>query len=357
MRTRLAAARDSLVDAAAPTPGRERTPAAAVGRALAADATAAAPVPPHDAATTDGYAVRAAETFDAPPAVAVAAEQVCVGDPLPDGMDAVLPAGDAETSDRAVRARTAVPAGANVDPCGADLDAGDTVRPAGALVRPADLPAFRAAGVEYVTVHDAPRVAVLGDGGTADAVGAVLGGRGAAVERAAAAESADALREAAADHSLVVTVGWTGDTADTVDEQFAERLSLSPGAETAAGAVAGTPAVCLPEAPVAGVLVARVLVDPVLGVVAGGAPGRRSAPEATLAAKVASEPGIRTLVPVAVDGATVTPVRGGPTRPGVLARADGHVAVPESVEGWGAGERVPISPWERPKEPPGNGPT
>jgi molybdopterin molybdotransferase len=158
----------------------------ALGLGLAEDVRAANAVPGFARSTVDGYAVAARDTFGASeslpayltvggevpvgrapgaPLLPGQAAQVATGSMLPGGADAVvmveftemMPAGEVAVT------RPAGP-GENVIGADEDVSAGALVLPAGHRLRPQDLGVLAAVGLEEVSVHRRPRVAVVSTG-------------------------------------------------------------------------------------------------------------------------------------------------------------------------------------------------
>lgn len=169
--------------------------AACLGRVLAADVVASAPLPPFPASIKDGYAVRAADgpgdfpvAFDAlagalPPALPPGAvAYISTGAPLPAGADAVVQIEDTEQlppgDDGRPRVRIVKPAprpGADVRATGSDIAAGEVVLPAGCTVGPAEVGIAATVGVTQLAVHGRPLVAVLSTGDEVVEAGGELG--------------------------------------------------------------------------------------------------------------------------------------------------------------------------------------
>lgn len=315
-------------------------PERAVGRVLAAPVTARRTVPPAARATTDGYALDAADTHRATarsPATVDEFARVTAGDAVPDAADAVVPGTDADPRDDALTVHRAVTAGENVVAAGATADRGDVLSAAGHRVRPTDLPLLRAAGPDRVQARGRPHVAVAGD----DALAALVERWGATVTRP------DALSDAPRADLYVAA----GDDAPAVDETIASRVALSPGGTAAAGSVDGVPAVRVPSPPGPRLVAAAHLVRPVVSSFGGEAHAPAPARTATLRTKLPSEPRTVTVARVTVareeGDAVVDPVAVGD---GIDARAlaagDGWVTVSGDSEGVPAGDRVTVERWD-----------
>ncbi|ELZ40311.1 molybdenum cofactor synthesis protein [Halorubrum californiense DSM 19288] len=399
-RTRVADARATLLDAVTPHDRTESVPVeAADGRVVAEPIDAPAPVPGYDRAAMDGYAVRARDTFgagDRSPAVLAAkaaesdavapgeAARVHTGSAVPEGADAVVMIEQVETVGDEVEVFDAVATGENVGEAGEDVADGQRLYEPGHVLRPSDLGLLRSVGLDRVSVREPPEVAVIptgeelvesdpGPGEVIETNGLTVsrlverwGGR--ARYRDVVTDDPDALREAVAadlDADVVVTTGGSSvgkrdlipEVVDGLGEVLVHGVALKPGHPVCLGEAEGTPIVSLPGYPVACIVNAAQFLRPAMkratGTDADPFPTRR----ATLARKVASEPGVRTFARVSVSASdedssddalpTATPTRASGS--GILssvALADGWVVVPEPREGIDAGETVDVELWE-----------
>lgn len=191
-------------------------PEAALGRVLAAPATATTSLPPWDNSAMDGYAIRAADVAAAlegdPVRLAVVGEvraggqadvrvldgtgvRIATGAPLPPGADAVVPVeqttpldavGTAGARGRdatgpmpaAILVHEAVGAGGAIRAAGSDVRQGDVIARAGDPVTPAVIALTAGAGVAALSVRRRPLVAVLATGDEVRAAGQPLGSSG-----------------------------------------------------------------------------------------------------------------------------------------------------------------------------------
>ncbi|GGM55441.1 molybdopterin molybdotransferase [Halarchaeum rubridurum] len=402
-RTRVAEARATLREAVT-THGRTETipVARAAGRTLAAPTRAGRAVPGYERAAMDGYAVRAADTFGASerdPAVLRAADsmgsnaavRVHTGSELPEGADAVVMIEAVEEYGDDVEVLDGVAVGENVGAADEDVAADQRLHDAGHRLRPSDLGLLKASDVREVEVYDPPEVAVIPTGEElvqADPEpGEMIETNGLTVSRLAESwgataryrdvvtDDADALREAVAgdcDADVVVTTGGssvgerdlTPDVVADLGRLVFHGVALKPGHPVAAGVVDDTPVLCLPGYPVACIVNAVQFLRPVLKDAGGMPVPAFPSVEAELSGKLRSEPGVRTYARVTLDreggeGEGDANGDGGETRAraepvhtsgsGVLstvALADGWVVIPESVEGYAAGETVTVEQWE-----------
>lgn len=174
----------------------------AQGRTLAADVASRHDLPLWDNSAMDGYAVRAADVAQAtetrPLSLAVTGEvaagsaadpelppgtavRIMTGAPIPSSADTVIPVehtrgdvADEAWAEREVTILRTAPLGANVRRRGEDTSAGALVARAGEPLGAIRLAALAAAGIERVTVHRTPRVAVIATGSELRAPGEPL---------------------------------------------------------------------------------------------------------------------------------------------------------------------------------------
>ncbi|PSQ16129.1 molybdopterin molybdenumtransferase MoeA [Halobacteriales archaeon QS_8_69_26] len=393
-RTDLDAARDRLAAAVGVVDRTEPVPLPdADGRVLAESVAAGRDVPGYDRAAMDGYAVRAADTFDASdrsPAVLRRVENdrpevgpgeaapVHTGSPVPPGADAVVKVEVTETVGRDVEVFDAVAEGENVAPVGEDVEAGESLYEPGHRLRPSDLGLLRSVGVREVEVRDRPRAAVIPTGeelvdadpdrGEVVETNGLTVSRcvdrwgGTATYRDVVTDDADALRsaiEADLDHDIVVTTGGSSvgerdlvpDVVEGLGDVLVHGVALKPGHPVAVGRVEDTPVLALPGYPVSCIVTALQLLRPAVKW-AGDMPLRDPPTMAArLARKLSSEPGVRTFARVRLtveDGQrTAVPTRTGGA--GVLssvALADGWIEIAEGREGLPEGEVVAVQDWE-----------
>ncbi|MFW5963945.1 MAG: gephyrin-like molybdotransferase Glp [Natronomonas sp.] len=388
-RTRVADARERLLDVA-PIDRTERVSlSVADGRTLAGPIDAARNVPHYARAAMDGWAVRAEDTFgasDRSPAVLRptesagpnAAVRVHTGSELPEGADSVVMVEQTEEIAGELEVFDAVAEGENVAPVGEDVEAGQRLYEPGHQLRPSDLGLLKAIGVDTVEVVSRPEVAVVPTGEELVQVdpepGEVIETNRFTVSRLAERWGADVKRRniVTDDHEalrvaverdltrdVVVTTGGSSvgerdlipEVVEELGEVFVHGVALKPGHPVALGRVEETTVVMLPGYPVAAIVNAVQFLRPLIKHL--GRMPRNPMPtrEATLARKIRSEPGVRTFVRVKTDE-TDGAVEATPTRAsgsGVLssvALADGWVVVEENREGIPEGETVTVEDWE-----------
>ena len=389
-KTRLAEARERLLDAATPHERTEEVAlASADGRVLAEAVVAARNVPHYPRAAMDGYAVRAEDTFgasDRSPEVLRNSEEIApnsavrvhTGSELPEGADSVVMIEQTEEFGEEVEIFDAVAEGENVAPVGEDVEQGQRLYDPGHRLRPSDLGLLKSVGIETVEVRERPTVGVTPTGeelvqsdpdpGEVIETNGLTVSRyverwgGEATYRDVVTDDPGALREAIRrdlTKDVVVTTGGSSvgerdllpEVVSDLGEILFHGVALKPGHPVAVGLVEDTPVVMLPGYPVACIINAVQFLRPAMKRIGGLPLDSHPTTEARLDRKIRSEPGIRTFARVEVreeDGETVAV----PTRAsgaGVLssvALADGWVEVPEPREGIPEGETVDVQNWE-----------
>jgi molybdopterin molybdotransferase len=375
------------------------------GEVLAETVHAPNPVPGYDRAAMDGFAVRAADTFGAsgrsPSILRLSpdhaedenvqvgpgeAVRVHTGSELPSGGDAVVMIEHAEVVGDEVEVFDGVAAGENVGDAGEDVPAGAHLYDPGHELRPSDLGLLKSVGIDEVETYARPSVAVVPTGEElvqrdpepgeivetngltvstlVDRWGGIPTYRDVVTDDPAALKAA-IQRDLTKD--VIVTTGGSSvgerdlipEVVDELGEVLVHGVALKPGHPVALGVVEETPVLMLPGYPVACIVNAVQFLRPVLKHVGHRPLAPPPTRQATLTQKISSSPGERTFVRVRTDteseestasdarSLAATPTRASGS--GVLssvALADGWVVVPESVEGYDAGERVDVEFWE-----------
>jgi molybdopterin molybdotransferase len=141
---------------------RKSAVAVALGRTLAEDVVAAQ-LPTLTIALRDGFAVEAGAIADAGPysplPFAAKPQRVDVGEPLPNGTDAVVPFDAVKARGDRTEAIAAVTPGEGVLPVGGDCTPRTPLRRAGESMRAIDIAVIAAAGIAEVTVRS-PRIGI-----------------------------------------------------------------------------------------------------------------------------------------------------------------------------------------------------
>jgi molybdopterin molybdotransferase len=311
----------ALIRAAQPAAGIETLDTMhAAQRVLAHDLASSLDVPPHDNSAMDGYAMRAADVGSMGARLNVAqriaagstgttlqpgsAARIFTGAPIPPGADAVVMQELCALDGDTVAVNHTPATGENIRKRGEDIAAGAVIVPAGTELSPVHLGLAASVGIAQVPVRRRLRVALFSTGdelrmpGETLAPGQIynsnrfvlnnlLAAMGCAVTdlgivRDNLDATRSALREAAAQHEVIITCGGVsvGEEDHVKPAVRAEgqldlwSIALKPGKPLAFGAVKradGTQAhfVGLPGNPVSALITLSVVVRPFLKVLMG----------------------------------------------------------------------------------------
>lgn len=368
------------------------------GRVAACAVLAPESLPAWPRAAMDGYAVRAADTFGASETVPAflrvrgtvpmgeawlgatpgpgEALAVATGAVVPEPCDAVVMVEytQAGQGDELEVHRPAAP-GQHLMRVGDDLRRDEAFIESGHRLRPVDVGALAALGVQTVTVHRRPKVAILSTGNEVVApwetprVGQVRDANAsilAALSRRAGCEvisggivgdDFDALRTRCAEllaqaDALILSGGSSAGvrdlTASVLTSLGAEVLfhgiSVRPGKPTILARLGPKPLLGMPGVPTSATVIFEAFVLPLLWRL-GGELGREVWPvrrRARLSRRVPSVAGREDYVRVRLRGELAEPVLGTSSALSSLVRANGLIVVPAGVEGIAEGSEVEV---------------
>ncbi|MDQ7092885.1 molybdopterin biosynthesis protein [Desulfosporosinus sp. PR] len=342
---------------------------------------------PHFAASAmDGYALRAKETHglcEREPRwfeLGVQAIRVDTGDPMPEGMDAVVMLEEVlELGERGILLQTPIVPWHNVRPVGEDIVEGEVVLSVNHRIRPQDQGALLAAGVLKIEVRRRPRVGILptGDeirppeanlepGDIADSNSTVLASLveewgGTAAIWPITPDRFDQLDEAilqmAASQDIIVIIAGSSQGRDDYTTQMLAKhgrlylhgVAIKPGKPVALGEIQGKPALGIPGYPVSAFLTAHLFLEPWVKLLQGLSQEAPDTLKAVISKKVFSSLGSEEFVRVKAgkvgDRWVAAPISRGAGVTMSLVRADGILRVPRLQEGFHEGETVPIELW------------
>lgn len=369
----------------------------AQGLVLAVDVTTRWPSPLFDNSAMDGYAVRAVDATagatlkivadvaagsDQDPAIGSGeAARIMTGAAVPSDADAIVPLeqtdlGTAihETAPEQITVLAVPQPGAHIRHRGEDTPAGALAVASGTPLGPWQLSAIASAGVEQVTVHRAPRVAIISTGSELIApsgtprrgqipesnsvlLSAAVRATGAVVTSIRTiTDDPSALRRAldATDADAVILSGGASVGAfDVVKSVLGgergvrfDQVAMQPGKPQGFGALdSGMLAFCLPGNPVSVAASFEIFVRPALRQMAGFAVIDR--PRVIRAAGVAwaCPQGRAQILPVAFDDETVRPATSGGSGSHLvtsLAVATAFAVIPAEIERVEQGDPVTV---------------
>lgn len=316
--------------------------------------------PEHPIALRDGFAVEANTIADAssytPVPLPLPIRRIDVGEPMPEGTDAVLPFDAVISRGEQAEAVASVFAGEGMLPAGGDAAPHSLMRRAGERMRSIDITAVDAAGIKSVLIRQ-PRIAVVLGVEPMLPLRGVPGLLVRSVFEAGATVSNKpdmTLDSAVADdkNDAIVAFGGTGSGRNDSAVQALARLgrvethgiAISPGETTAFG-FAGTRPVLLVSGRLDAALAAWILIG--YHIVARLS-GRSIEDETTmlpLKRKVTSAIGMTELVPVSCKDGMAEPLASGYLSFMSLARSNGWIVVSAESEGFPAGTQVAVHQW------------
>ena len=373
----------------------------ALGLTLAEDLRAPHPLPRFDNSAMDGYAVRAADTADAPVELRLAGEvraggrgaepnvapgsavRIMTGAPVPPGADAIVPVEVTEESGDVVKIMESTVAGRHVRPAGDDVEEGQLVVEAGTDLGPGELALIASLGLSPVPVRPRPRVAILvtgdelvppeetpGPGQIRDSNSIAL----VSLVREAGADAhlmphvpddrtatLEAFRSAAEDADLVmssggVAVGRYDFVKDVVEELGGIdmwRVAMQPGKPVVLGSLGETPFLGLPGNPVSIHVSFEQFVRPALRKMRGCEALFRPTIRAVLTESIEKRPGrlhfVRVRLEGAGDGWRATPT--GPQGSHIqssLVGTHGVAVFERDLDKLDAGSEVDVQVWSLP---------
>ena len=364
----------------------------ALGRVTAEPIWAKISSPHYHAAAMDGFALRAADSFEAsdrsPAQLSKEQiEHVDTGDALPDWADAVVQIEAVEIvgDQEAIILRAAIHPWSNVRAMGEDMIATEMILPAGHQLRPVDLGAAAGSGHDQLVVRKKPRVAVIPTGselvppGTIPEPGQIieynslvlaaqLENWGAAPTRLPVVrDNLEAIRtavsKAAGEFDLILlnagSSAGSEDHSAAVVESLGELLvhgvAIRPGHPVILGMInRELPIIGVPGYPASAALTGEIFVQPLIRRWLGLPESDKRQIEAVLTRKVHSSLGddeyLRVSVGVVGDRTVAAPLSRGAGVITSLVRADGIVEIPAGTQGYAAGTQVQVRLYRSPEE-------
>lgn len=330
------------------------------GYTLAEDVIAAI-CPTQPIALRDGYAVDSTAVSDAgayaPVPLAFPPTRIEIGQPLPDGADAILPLDAVVCRGDHIDAIAAVAAGDGVLPVGGDATPHAPLRQAGERLRSVDIAAIRSAGLEGVLIRDPQIGVVLGGEPGSQALRSALALliRATFDAGATVSNNGDISLEAAVSNqknAAIIAIGGTGsgwhDTAvrnlTRLGRVEVHGIAISPGETSAFGFIDTRPVLLVPGRLDAALAVWLLIGRHLVAKLAGGRVGCSPAMLA-LKRKVTSTIGLTELIPVRCASGAAEPLASGYLSFAALAHSDGWIAVPADSEGFAAQTLVAVNPW------------
>ena len=332
----------------------------------------------------DGVAVRSSDTAGASETSPIAlnvpdqARWVDTGDPMPEGLDAVIMIEVVREVDKSIiEIRTPVPPYNHVRPLGEDIVESELLLPENHRLRPVDIGACAAAGVTTLEVRRKPTVAIIPTGSELVPVGAdpgpgdvvefnslVLAGMlqhwGAEPTRLSPVPDDPALLEKAVRASIeqfdvvLVNAGssagaedYTASVVEKLGTLVVHGVAIRPGHPIVLGVIDRKPIVGIPGYPVSAAIASELFVQPIVETMLGRGVEPRGTAVATVTRRVQSPMGedeyLRVRLGQVGDRLVATPLQRGAGVISSLVRADGVVVIPRLTEGIEAGSNVNVA--------------
>ena len=372
-----------------------------LGRVLGCDIAAPVDAPPFDRAVVDGFAVRAADLFDASdvapvrlrlnaevihcgtapglPVTPGTATPIATGGPIPRGADAVVMIEHTEPEGDGIAVARALAPGTFISFAGSDIARGQTSLRKGVVIGAREVAMLAAVGLDRAPVWRRPRVGVLSTGdellqpgqplrpaGVYDSNGPVIAAalreNGCeAVHLGASPDDAEqlfaAVQAAFAAHDALILSGGTSKGAGDLTTKViaglgapgivAHGVALKPGKPLCLAVCDGKPVVVLPGFPTSAMFTFHELVAPALRMMAGLPPQNTARITARLPLRLTSELGRTEFAMVALtegpDGRVAHPVAKGSGAVTAFAQADGFLTVPALVESLAPGTMAEVT--------------
>jgi len=356
---------------------------AALGRVTGETIRARRSSPHYSASAMDGYALRAEDTFGLnernPRWFALGSEtvQVDTGDPLPDGMNAVLMWEKIlAKNEKAILIDKPVVPWDNVRPVGEDIVEGEVLLPINHRIRPQDQGALLAGGVLNIAVRKKPRVGILptGDeifpvdypvakGQIVDSNSTVLASLveewgGVSKIWPICPDKVDQLEkkllEIAEEQDIIVIIAgssagrddYTSRIIEKYGRIFAHGVAIKPGKPVILGEISRKPVIGIPGYPVSAFFTAKLFLEAWVKYFLGLEKGEGPTVEASISKKLFSALGSEEFVRVKLGKVgerwIATPISRGAGVTMSLVRADGVLRVPRLLEGFHEGQSVEI---------------
>ncbi|HIP57273.1 MAG TPA: molybdopterin molybdenumtransferase MoeA [Ignisphaera aggregans] len=377
----------------------------AIGRVAAKDVTSPCDIPPYDRSVVDGYAVRAEDTYGASPSNPLPlrivgeanfdtafrysigpgeAVRIHTGVPLPKGANAVIMLEDVVEDKSTIYVMKSVGVYANVSRRGEDMPKGFTILKRGQTIEPWHVAALAAVGLDEVEVFERLRLCLLTVGDeivepskNLDPVEVLSKGKvfssthylllceakrlgflepvHIGIVGDSPHQISNHIRQAIEECHSVITTGGTGPGQRDVvvkavkevgSEVVVRGIAMRPGRTTSVAVLKGKPIFMLSGFPVAAYIAFRFFVIPSL-TKALGITESRNYVYAKLTRRVVNRAGYTTFVRVKLFncGTEVCAEPLASTGSGLIStllESNGILKLPDDIEGYEAGELVPI---------------
>lgn len=354
----------------------------ACGRVTAKAVYAHICAPHYAASAMDGIAICAKDSFGATQTTPITLRPaqylvVDTGDPVPEGMDAVIMVEElVKNDDGSVTIHAAAAPWQHIRQIGEDICAGEMILPGHTVVTPAAIGAMLAGGVLELEVLRRPLVGIIPTGDEiippcADPKpGDILEFNGSIFSAMVRQWGAEAkvypivpdqfekikamTAKAASECDLVIlNAGSSAGREDysvrvirELGQVLYHGIAMKPGKPAILGRMGSTPVLGVPGYPVSGILVVEQLLKPLIDCWLCAGQSREVFVEATLTRPVVSglkyEEFVRLRMGYVEDRLIASPLSRGSGVVSSFMKADGILDIPQGLEGYEAGSRIPV---------------
>ncbi|NLM43699.1 MAG: molybdopterin biosynthesis protein [Clostridiales bacterium] len=339
--------------------------------------------PNFNASAMDGIAVRAKDTYEASEVNPVIFKKgqykyVDTGDPISEPYDAVIMIEDVvEVGEGNLKIISPVFPWQNVRPIGEDIVANEMIIPSNHIIGPVDIGALLSGGITTIKVYKKPRVGIIPTGteivepGEKLKIGDIIESNSRMLEGLVKEYGGEPLRysivaddyellKAAIKNALmendivVINAGssagsedYTSKLVEDMGELIVHGVATKPGKPVVLGFIENKPVIGVPGYPVSAWVVFEIFAKPLINRWAGRQIKQEKKVEAVLSKRLVSSLRNKEFVRVKLgkvnNNLIATPLSRGAGVTMSLVRADGILEVPQTCEGYEAGEKVNIN--------------
>ncbi|HHY77168.1 MAG TPA: molybdopterin biosynthesis protein [Clostridiales bacterium] len=353
-----------------------------LGRVTADAVFAVCSSPNFNASAMDGIAVRAKDTYEASEVNPVILKKgqykhVDTGDPITEPYDAVIMIEDVvEVGEGDLKIISPVFPWQNVRPIGEDIVANEMIIPSNHMINPVDIGALLAGGIITVKVYKKPTVGIIPTGteivepGEKLEIGDIIESNSRMLEGLVVEYGGEpnryaivpddyellktAIKNAVKENDIVVinagssagSEDYTASLVKDMGELIVHGIATKPGKPVVLGFIENKPVMGVPGYPVSAWVVFEIFAKPLIKRWAGMPVKQEKKVEAVLSKRLVSSLKNKEFVRVKLgkvnDNLIATPLDRGAGITMSLVRADGILEVPQSCEGYEAGQKVNI---------------
>ena len=354
-----------------------------LGRVTADPVFAIYSSPNFNASAMDGIAVKAKDTFEASEVNPVILKKgdhykyVDTGDPILDSYDAVIMIEDiVEAGEDRVKIISPAFPWQHIRPIGEDIVANEMIIPSNHIIRPVDIGALLSGGITEIAVYKKPKVGIIPTGteivepGEELRIGDIIESNsrifdglvieyGGEPKRYAPVPDdyeklKAALKNAAMENDIVVinagssagSEDYTANLVKDLGELILHGIATKPGKPAILGLIQGKPVIGVPGYPVSAWVVFEIFAKALIKRWSGRPIKEEKIVEAVLSKRLFSslknKEYVRIKLGKVMDNLIATPLNRGAGVTMSLVRADGILEIPQTSEGFEAGEKIKV---------------